>query len=91
MEDPKAMKKAAQRRGITNFSQSILDMHSYGIVQEGNTQKFAQNSELYLALKGIVSRSEREVKRFPVALVVTITHSRQPGSAASGNPAGAAI
>jgi len=52
MEDPKAMKRTAQKRGILNFSQSIWDRYSYGIVHEGNMHKFAQNLELYLALKG---------------------------------------
>jgi len=32
MEDPKAMKRAAQKKGIPNFNQSIWDRHSYGIV-----------------------------------------------------------
>jgi len=57
MEDPKAVKRAAQRKGIPNFSHSIWDKHSYGIVHEGNTHKFAQNLELYLALKGTVGRT----------------------------------
>jgi len=52
MEDPKAMKRAAQRKGIPNFSQTIWDRYSYWIVHEGNMHKFAQNLELYLALKG---------------------------------------
>jgi len=33
MEDLKAMKRAVQKRGIPNFSQSILDRHLYGIVE----------------------------------------------------------
>jgi len=54
MEDTKAMKRAAQRRRIPNFNQSIWERHSYGIVHEGNMHEFAQNLELYLALKGTV-------------------------------------
>jgi len=52
MEDSKAMKRATSGKSIPNFSQSIWDRYSYGIVHEGNMHKFAQNLELYLALKG---------------------------------------
>jgi len=54
MEDPKAMKRAERGRGIPNFSQSIWHRHLYGIVHEGDRHKFAQNLELYLAIKGTV-------------------------------------
>jgi len=46
MEDPKAMKRAAQKRGIPNFNQSIWERHLYRIVHKGNMHKFAQNLEL---------------------------------------------
>jgi len=52
MSDSKAMKMAG--RDIPNFDQSTWDEYSYDIVYIGNTQKFAQNVELYLALKATV-------------------------------------
>jgi len=66
MEDPKAMKRAANGRGITNFSQSIWDRHSYGIVHKGNMHKFAQNLELYLALKGTIGTTLVEASPYDV-------------------------
>jgi len=54
MEHPKAMKRAAQKKGIPNFNQSIWERHSYGILHEGNMQNLAQSLEIYLALKGTV-------------------------------------
>jgi len=51
MEDPKAMKRATQSRGIPNFDQSVWERYAFGIVHEGIMHKFGQNLELYLALE----------------------------------------
>jgi len=66
MEDPKAMKRAAQKRGIPNFNQSIWDRHLYGIVHEGNMHKFVQNLELYLALKSTVGTTLVEASPYDI-------------------------
>jgi len=66
MEDPKAMKRAARGKRIPNFSQSIWDKHSYGIVHEGNPHKFAQNFELYLALKRTIGTTLVEASSYDV-------------------------
>jgi len=66
MEDPKAMKRAAQIRGIPSFNQSIWDRHSYRIVHERNMHKLAQNLELYVVLKGTVGTTLVEASPFDI-------------------------
>jgi len=41
MEDPKAMKRATQSKGIPTFDPDIWDRYSYGIVHDGNMHKFS--------------------------------------------------
>jgi len=52
MDYPKAIKRAG--RTILTFDQSFWNRYSFDIVHKGNTKKFAQNLELFMAFRAIV-------------------------------------